>query len=455
MRRSARSRSRRTLGRVAVASTAVALASLASGIAAPPASAVPNPADGEWWFDAWGITDIWERTQGAGMTVAVVDTGVQASVPELSGGVVLPGTDLVGSTDGRSDSDGHGTNMAALIAGQGGGAGMVGIAPQTKILPITIHNEAGQATYAEGIRWAVDHGANIINISQAQPGTCIPADESAVRYAIDHNVVVVAGAGNSGNADNVSNSPANCRGVLSVGAVNDELKPWDNTQRHDYVDVAAPGVDDAAIDENDTFGISSGTSDATALTSGAIALVWSAHPDESNREIVARMMSVLRTAPGQDATPGQKDPELGPAIGYGVLVPADVLDIDVPDDAPNPVFEELDAAQPTAPAGDAPPAGDTDNAASDDGGSSTALIVGLAAVGVAIVLIVILIAVIWKGRRRTPPVTFGAPGAGPPPGPYQNGPYQSGQPYQDQYGPPPEQAQYRPGGFPGYPEGPE
>src|SRR5262245_36574429 len=110
--------------------------------AAPGMAAAPHPLPQEWWFTTWGVQDrLWPVTQGRGVTVAVLDTGVQATVPDLSG-AVLPGTDIdSGGGDGRTDTEpgavsGHGTGMASLIAAQGNGTGFVGVAPQAKILPV-------------------------------------------------------------------------------------------------------------------------------------------------------------------------------------------------------------------------------------------------------------------------------------------------------------------------------
>src|SRR5262249_23480905 len=127
------------------------------------------------------------------------------------------------------------TGMASLIASQGIRTGFVGVAPKAKILPIkaNILNEGAKA-----IRYAVDHHAQVINISQAAPSTCPSDVQEAVAYAIQHDVVVVAGAGNDGDTSNSSMFPANCAGVLAVGAVDSRTVPWTKTQRQPYVTVA-------------------------------------------------------------------------------------------------------------------------------------------------------------------------------------------------------------------------
>lgn len=212
-----------------VAGTALSLFMVVA-TAAPGMAATPNPLPQEWWFAAWGIQDrIWPITQGDGVTVAVLDTGVQAGVPDLAS-AVLPGTDVSGSGggDGRVDVDdaavpGHGTGMASLIAAQGTRTGFVGVAPHAKILPVVVKGLNGAAA---GIRYAVDHGAKVINISQASPSSSgCPTDvQDAVGYALEHDIVVAAGAGNEGDTSNASMYPANCAGVLAVGAVDNKVQ---------------------------------------------------------------------------------------------------------------------------------------------------------------------------------------------------------------------------------------
>ncbi|HXA61641.1 MAG TPA: S8 family serine peptidase, partial [Streptosporangiaceae bacterium] len=138
-----------------------------------PAGAAPGPNPEEWWFPSWGIQDkIWPITRGQGVIVAVIDTGVNAGLPDLAG-VVVPGRGPAASGDGRTDTDsqpgshGHGTSMAITIAGQGGSNGWLGVAPDAKILPI-VDTESDQAS---AIRYAVDHGASVINISEGSPNS--------------------------------------------------------------------------------------------------------------------------------------------------------------------------------------------------------------------------------------------------------------------------------------------
>ena len=184
----------RILRSVSAATLALGLAGVtgATGLVGAPAdaAALPKPRSEEWWFVAWDIQNrVWQLTQGQGVTVAVVDSGVNARLPELRN-VVLPGADARhgGTSNGWTDFDktgGHGTGMAGLIAGQGGPSGMVGIAPRAKILPIV--TDGLVTSIAQGIRDAADRGAQVINVSQASPypggcpvsaQTCCPASRT-------------------------------------------------------------------------------------------------------------------------------------------------------------------------------------------------------------------------------------------------------------------------------------
>lgn len=418
-------------------------------VAAPAAQAAPTVAGRElWWFDAWQLQDkVWPRTKGAGVTVAVIDTGVNASIPELSGSV-LPGGDVLGQgTDGRQDMDterkGHGTSMAALIAAHGGGnTNMMGVAPEAKILPILANSptvDSGAAEDAQAIRFATDHGAQVISISLAgdsslEPDQCNPELQDAIKYAVGKDVIVVAGSGNEGSAGNLPMSPASCAGVVAVGAVNNQRKPWVDTQRQNYVDVGGPGVGVISVSSQGTAIQGDGTSPATALVSGAFALVRSAYPDMPARQVVARVLATL-----VDAGPAGKDN----TSGGGVVVPFQAITRNVPANAPNPIFDELNQSSPTganrpsgAPSG-SPPAGATPSGAgnagdSDDSGGTDFPWPFVAVVTGALIAFVVTMVV----RRTRRPKPAGLPGA---PWQYPGGqsPAQPPPSYPNQQPPPP------------------
>jgi type VII secretion-associated serine protease mycosin len=313
----------------------------------------PQPLASEWWFSAWDLQSrVWPLTTGAGVTVALLDSGVQASLPDLRGAVV-PGGDTTGAgtnglTDDDKPDDGHGTAMAAVIAGQGVRGGLVGIAPAAKILPVRV-GLAGRLTYAAfsdqslaaGIRFAVSHGAQVINMSLAgtAPGAdrCDTAIQDAVAYALDHNVVVVAGAGNVlpllGEQTNEPKQPASCAGVLAVSAVNPSLTWWRHSERQPYVAVSAPGNEIQTLGlDGRNFVDGYGTSFASAFVSGEAALVRARNPSLPWYRVVQR---IINTALPRGAVPSDR-------FGYGIVRIHEAVDAahdPIPASAPNPVYQ--------------------------------------------------------------------------------------------------------------------
>ena len=416
----------------AVVSAGMAL-SMVGAMAAPGFAANPKPLPAQWWFDIWGVEkDLWPHGKGQGVTVAVIDTGVQASLPALSG-AVLPGTSFeAGVSDPRTDNHmgfdrpGHGTRMATLIAARATGTGFVGVAPEAKILPIVGQSSAATT---KGIRYAVDNGAKVINISQTTPGAC-PADlQEAVAHAIEKNVVIVAASGNDGNSTNYSHHPANCAGVISVGAADIDVRPWEKTQRQPYVDIAGPGVRASGLDPDGTFNNNrAGTSQAAALTSAVVAVIRSAHPDWTNREVTRQLI-----ASAKDIGPPGKDNQ----TGYGFTRPYRIFKGMIPKNTGNPVFEEYDR---WAQANGRKKAAEPESTAPPLGGSTDVptivFFVGLVVVfggGVALAF--------FKARRG-PKKLAGAGQVGPIPG---APPSFGGPPPPQGYGAPPQPQQ--PGGF--------
>lgn len=373
--------------------------------------------DEEYWFHGWAIDEVWPTSRGAGVTVAVLDTGVSADIPDLSG-AVIPGGDVTDNgTDGRTDLGsglGHGTAMAALIAGQGQDK-IMGVAPDAKILPVVVNTgfEDPEQTYTDGIRFAVDNGADVINLSQAadgsgEPNNCPTQVQDAVKYAVDNDVVVVAGAGNDGDTINAPQYPAACAGVVSVGAIDHNGDPWVSTQDQPYVDVAGFGVGIVSVGANGDGVDSDGTSNSSALVSAVVALIRGAHPDMPARQVVARLLASVH-----DVGPEGKDN----LTGAGIVGPVTaVTATDIPADAPNPIFDELDALPASGGDGSAAPSDQASGVpaadSSDSGGSSALPIV--VAVVVVVVLALIVLVLVGRSRRRNRRVPFGPPGQWPP-----------------------------------------
>ncbi|GLZ07406.1 type VII secretion-associated serine protease [Actinomadura sp. NBRC 104412] len=428
--------------------------------ASPGAAAARKPHPAQWWFGIWDVEkSLWPHGKGRGVTVAVIDTGVQASLPDLSG-AVLPGADFQtggggdARTDNKSFSDGgHGTRMATLIASRGTGTGLLGVAPEAKILPVVGQSSAA---FTKGIRFAADRGAKVINLSQAAPGPC-PADmQAAIAHAIRKDAVVVAGAGNDGNGANASNNPANCVGVLAVGAADITPKPWVQTQRQPYVKVAGPGVLASGVSADGTLNFNkAGTSQAAALTSGVVALIRSAHPEWSNREVVRQLV-----ASAKDIGPKGKDDQ----TGYGFTRPYRIFEGMIPKSTPNPVFEEYDRWAATHKE-EADPQNAAGGGARDDKPLTdwTGL---FGMLGMLLVVVLAILFALYKTRRSKPaaagpvgpvpgaPPTFGTgpyPGPGQPPQPGSGAYPSQGMEGRQQSAPPGQRPRFEPPLQEGYP----
>jgi type VII secretion-associated serine protease mycosin len=208
-----------------------------------PAGSDPNRGQ-QWDFAKLNVSAAWNRSTGAGVTVAVIDTGIDATHPDLAANV-LPGYDAIANTAGvRTDENGHGTHVAGTIAAvTGNNLGVSAIAPDTKILPIRVLGSNGSGNMsdaAEGIVWATDHGAQMINMSLGSTSK-VTAVSNAINYARSKGVTVVAAAGNSRTAGSPTSYPAADAGVIAVAATdsNDRFGSYSNAGS--YLDVAAPG----------------------------------------------------------------------------------------------------------------------------------------------------------------------------------------------------------------------
>ncbi len=325
---------------------AALVAVLVFGVA-PSAAAAPGPyAAPEYWFDTWQVPQLWaDGARGGGVTIAEIDAGVNASLPELSENV-LPGKDFTmfggnGHADHSLSRFGHGTAMASIMVAHPGFLDITGLAPDAKLLPIAIplggtSDAASGDHLADAIRWAADNGAKIISMSLggvSRPTgdeTACPADEqSAIFHALEKGAVLFAAAGNRGPSDSAAEEPGVCLGVVSVGAVDRDQHVASFSSRHPYLTMSAPGVNIPSLARlPDVAFAGDGTSEATALAAASAALVWSKYPHLTGSDVVTRLLSTLdhhRTKPD-------------PAYGYGILDAGQAVRADVPTDRSNPVY---------------------------------------------------------------------------------------------------------------------
>ncbi|WP_306204132.1 S8 family serine peptidase [Actinoplanes sp. RD1] len=209
------------------------------------APAGPDPyRASQWDLATIGAAGAWQRSTGAGVVVAVIDTGVDAGHPDLAG-QVLPGIDLVAGTSGTStDPHGHGTHVAGTIAAlTGNGVGVSSVAPEARILPVRVLDADGSgdmSDVATGIVYAADHGADVINLSLGST-TQLTAVTQAVAYARGRGVTVVAAAGNDGQKGSPVSYPGADAGVIAAAATDSSDQVAAYSTRGSYVDVAAPG----------------------------------------------------------------------------------------------------------------------------------------------------------------------------------------------------------------------
>lgn len=296
------------------------------------ASAVPSdPGYGsQWWLPAVGAPAAWDYTWGSpDVIVAVVDTGIQHAHPDLSGRIVAGGYDFVDDDAIPEDADGHGTGVAGIVAAtRNNGLFGAGIAPDIGILPVRVLDGSGSGNtfdVAQGVRWAVDHGADVINLS-------LGTDEDdaelglAIAYALANDVVVVAASGNNYPAVPRVQYPARAPGVIAVGAVDSAYNAASFSNRGAELDLTAPGVSVYSTARPSTAGFWTGTSMASPVVAGTAALLLSREPDLTVAEVEARLYATtldLGTA-GRDDTYGYGMVRAGRALAFEPGVPQPV-----------------------------------------------------------------------------------------------------------------------------------
>ena len=324
--------------RLAAAATA---GFLALGFPTAPAQASlraePAPLQGdsvrtdEWHLGALNVAEAWTYANGAGVTVAVIDSGVDADHPDLQG-QVLPGLDLVDPKgDGDTDLVGHGTTVSGIIAGRNDDdAGVVGIAPKAKILPVRVLDQDNRYNdaliVAKGVRWAVDKGARVINLSLGGNGSSA-ALAAALDYAFAKDVVVVACTGNTSASSSTGVwYPAREPGVIAVaGMERDGNTLWSGSITGKEAVVTAPANQLVGANTGGAYWKVQGTSFAAPMVSATAALIRSRWPTMPAGEVINRIIRTAKDkgAPGRDAT-----------FGFGLVDPVGALTATVP-----PVFE--------------------------------------------------------------------------------------------------------------------
>ncbi|WP_435866811.1 S8 family serine peptidase [Streptomyces viridosporus] len=291
-----------------------------------PSAAAADAQSQQWYLSAMKTDEMWKVSTGEGVKVAVIDTGVNPGTPSLKGQVLADEVPERLAYKATEDYESHGTTMAELIAGTGAGGGLKGLAPGAKIVPYRIElrglekSEAEKAPeVAEVIRAVADSDVKIISMSF----TGNREDEEtlkAIKYAHSKGKLMIAGTGNDAEKSNLIGYPAAYPYVVGVAATDESGKVAKFSEHGNYVDLAAPGLDMPGWCDKTfrSYCDQGGTSAATALTSAAAALIWSAHPDWTANQVLA---SLIDTA-GRDWA--RDDPST--YLGYGLIRPRKVLE---------------------------------------------------------------------------------------------------------------------------------
>jgi type VII secretion-associated serine protease mycosin len=331
--------------------------------------------DREYWIAEYGIDKAWQVSKGSGVKVAVIDSGIDGKHPDLRG-VVVGGHDASGSgaADGQKPLGAkpeHGTLVATMLAGRGhapkakdddpagGPDGVVGVAPEASLLTVSTWlgsaNPSGrsdQDQIPEAVRWAVDQGAKVINISLGSSSPAWPQSwDEAFLYAEKKDVVIVAAAGNRGGGSVQVGAPATIPGVLTVAGLDRaRTASVDSSSQGISIGVAAPAENLVGGMPGGQYAEWAGTSGSAPIVSGVAALIRSKWPDMSAAQVIHRILATAK-----DAGPAGQDP----IYGFGILDAGAALTADVPDTASNPLGSIADwirvhrreAAAPAAPGG--------------------------------------------------------------------------------------------------------
>ncbi len=373
----------------ATAGLLATLLAAATLLVAAPAAQSDQIRDSEYWLKDYGIKQAWKVSKGEGVTVAVIDTGIADSHPDLSG-TVVGGSDFseAGNKDGTKPLGAlpeHGTLVGTLLAGHGnneeaiakakaedekqtiawkravkdakkddedppkkpepvkipkpgpGPDGVIGVAPQAELLSGSLwlgsENPGGvpiSEQVPRAVKWAVDQGADVINMSLGSTTPSWPTSwDEAFKYAEEHDVVIVAAAGNRAGGMKQVGAPATIPGVLTVAGVDKKRKAsWDSSTQGISIGVAAPADPLVGGLPDGGYADWSGTSGAAPLVSGVAALIRSKYPEMKAPDVIQRILATAKDA---------GEPGVDNLYGYGLLDAEAALTTDVPSVDKNPL----------------------------------------------------------------------------------------------------------------------
>jgi len=235
-----------------------------------------------WGISAFNLPEVWKHTKGAGVKIAVLDTGCALDHSDLKDGL-LPGINLINSRKPPEDDNQHGTHVTGIICAKNNDTGMVGVAPEAKVIPVKCLDHRGNGDLriiAKGVRWAADNGADIISMSLGAP-VKLQQVRKAIQYAAKKGIPTFCAAGNAGNTEHIF-YPSRYPETIAVGAINENFKRsrFSNTGKN--LDFMAPGTKIFSTIPGNWYAILSGTSMACPFAVGVAALLLSYSRDSGN-----------------------------------------------------------------------------------------------------------------------------------------------------------------------------
>ena len=278
----------------------------------------------DWGVKLLGVPSLWRETKGEGIKVGVLDTGIALEHPDLKS-AILEARDFTRSPSQAYDAQGHGTHVSGIIAARRNANGIVGVAPESKIIMAKVLNDEGSGTSADivaGIGWAVKTGADILSMSLGSPE---PDEEihQALLLAIAKGVFVITAAGNEGPELDTVGYPAGFPEMVAVGSIDRQKKLSSFSSRGRQVDIVAPGDQITSCYPPRSYAVLSGTSMATPFVSGVVALMLAKHRKLGGKSPVQTQQDMIEhlCRSADDAGKAGFDP----LYGCGIINPAKLI----------------------------------------------------------------------------------------------------------------------------------
>ena len=278
----------------------------------------------DWGLKLLGIPPLWKETQGEGIKVGVLDTGIALEHPDLQP-AILKARDFTRSPSAAYDAQGHGTHVSGIIAARRNAHGIVGVAPQSKIIAAKVLNDEGAGTSQDivaGIQWAIESGADILSMSLGSPE---PDEEihQALLLAISKGIFVITAAGNEGPDLDTVGYPAGFPEMVAVGSIDRRKKLSQFSSRGRQVDVVAPGDEITSCYPPRGYATLSGTSMATPFVSGVVALALAKHRKLGGKTPLHTQQDLIEHLCRTSADAGLAG--FDPLYGCGIVNPAKLI----------------------------------------------------------------------------------------------------------------------------------